>query len=144
MKRPQRYRFVLFLTLIASIAAFCWMPQHANAQQTPPTKTKGLKATPKEAVDLGPEIQGMTGRQLRLRLISLEPGGATRLHSHKNRPAVLYVLEGSFTIISADGREKVLRAGDTSSATGNTTHWVRNTETVPVVWVMTDIFQPKK
>ena len=143
MKRPHRHWFELIF-VVASVVAFCWTPLHANSQPTPPAKTKGLKATPKEAVDLGPEIQGMTGRQLRLRVITLEPGGQIRLHSHKNRPAVLYVLEGSFTIISADGKEKVLRAGDTSSATGNTSHWGRNTGTVPAVWVITDIFEKKK
>ena len=143
MKRPYRHCGI-FLFVVASVVAFCLTPLQANSQPTPPPKTKGLKSTPKQAVDLGPEIQGMAGRQLRLRLISLEPGGQTRLHSHKNRPAVLYVLEGSVAIISADGREKVLHAGDTSSATGNTTHWVRNAGTVPVVWVMTDIFEKKK
>ena len=143
MKRPHRHWFECLL-IIASVLAFCWMPLHANSQPTPPAKTKGLKATPKEAVDLGPEIQGMDGRQLRLRLLTLEPGGQIRLHSHKNRPAVLYVLEGSVAMISEDGTEKVLQAGDTSSATGNTSHWARNTGTVPVVWLITDIFEKKK
>lgn len=143
MKRPYRHCGI-FLFVVASVVAFCLTPLQANSQPTPPPKTKGLKSTPKQAVDLGPEIQGMAGRQLRLRVLTLQPGGQIRLHSHKNRPAVLYVLEGAFTIISADGTEKVLKAGDTSSATGETSHWGRNTGTVAAVWVMTDIFQPKK
>jgi len=143
MKRSHHSWFGLLFVVVASVVTLCWTPQHAVSQQTPPTKSKGLKSTSKETVDLGPEIQGMVGRQLRLRLVSLEPGGHVRLHNHKNRPTVLYILEGSITTISEAGSEKVLRAGDTTSENKDTSHWVRNTGKVTAVWLAADIFENK-
>ena len=64
-------------------------------QQAAPTENKGLTIKPLTAIDLGPEIEGMGGRQLRMRLIVIEPGGVLALHNHKDRPATDYVLRGS-------------------------------------------------
>jgi len=47
----------------------------ATAQQAAPTESNGITITPLSAVDLGPEIPGMQGRQLRLRMLTIEPGG---------------------------------------------------------------------
>ena len=42
---------------------------------------------------LGPEIEGMTGRQLRMRMVTIEPGGVFGpIHDHKDRPGTVYVL----------------------------------------------------
>lgn len=46
-------------------------------------------------VDLGPEIEGMAGRQLRMRVLTIEPGGYIGLHSHEDRPAVVYFMQGT-------------------------------------------------
>jgi hypothetical protein len=44
--------------------------------------------TPKTVVlDLGKEIEGMAGWQLRLRMLNIAPGGRIGLHNHKDRPA---------------------------------------------------------
>ena len=40
-------------------------------------------------VDLGPEIEGMAGRELRLRMFTFAPGAVFGpLHDHKDRPAI--------------------------------------------------------
>ena len=52
-----------------------------NEQVAPETKrvTVNLLAT----VDLGPEIEGMAGRQLRMRMVTIEPGGVFGpIHDH--------------------------------------------------------------
>jgi len=36
--------------------------------------TKGVATELLATVDLGPEIQGMEGRQLRMRMVTIEPG----------------------------------------------------------------------
>jgi quercetin dioxygenase-like cupin family protein len=56
-----------------------------------PKENKGFTASKTTTVDLGPEIEGMNGHQLRLRVLTLEPGGHIGLHSHKDRPAVVYL-----------------------------------------------------
>ena len=109
-----------------------------------PKDNKGFTVSKTVAVDLSPEIEGMTGRQLRMRVLTIEPGGRIGLHSHKDRPAVVYFLQGKDTIISADGTSKTFHAGDTSSATKDTTHWHRNDGTDNVVILAVDIFNSAK
>ena len=104
-----------------------------------PKDNKGFTTSKTVAVDLGSEIEGMTGRQLRMRVLTIEPGGHIGLHSHKDRPAVVYFLQGTDTVISADGASKTFHAGDTSSATKETTHWHRNDGKDNVVLIAVDI-----
>jgi quercetin dioxygenase-like cupin family protein len=104
-----------------------------------PPDTRGVTAELLATVDLGAEIEGMTGRQLRLRLFTFEPGavfGPT--HDHKGRPGIVYVLTGVVT----DHRNGV--ATDYGPGVGwpedrNTTHWLENRGTVPAVEVSFDI-----
>ena len=52
-------------------------------EQTAP-KTKGVAVKLLATVDLGPEIEGMAGRQLRMRMVTIEPGGVFGpIHDHK-------------------------------------------------------------
>src|SRR5512138_1755302 len=60
--------------------------QSGIAQQAAPTQNKAVTIKQLDTIDLGPEIQGMTGRQFRMRLITVEPGGVLGLHDHKDRP----------------------------------------------------------
>jgi hypothetical protein len=54
--------------------------------------TRGVTVELLATVDLGPEIPGMAGRQLRMRRVTMEPGGVFGpVHDHQNRgdvPAV--------------------------------------------------------
>jgi hypothetical protein len=45
----------------------------SNEQAAP--ETKGVMAELLATVDLGPEIEGMAGRQLRMRMVTIEPEG---------------------------------------------------------------------
>jgi quercetin dioxygenase-like cupin family protein len=129
--------------LIVLVLALGWtLP--ANSQQAAPKENKGFKTVKSQIVELGPEVEGMQGRQLRLRLLAIEPGGHIAVHTHKNRPAVVYFLQGVDTVTSGDGTEKKFKAGDTSSATKDTTHWHRNDGKEPVQLIAVDVFQPKK
>jgi hypothetical protein len=56
-----------------------------------PKDNKGYTASKTTVVELGPEFEGMAGRQLRLRLLTIEPGGYIGLHNHKDRPAVVFL-----------------------------------------------------
>ena len=38
-------------------------------------ETKGVTVKLLATLDLGPEIEGMTGRQLRMRMVTIDPGG---------------------------------------------------------------------
>ncbi len=109
-------------------------------QQAAPTENKGLTIKPLTAIDLGPEIEGMGGRQLRMRLIVIEPGGVLALHNHKDRPATDYVLRGSLVDHRGDAAREY-NAGDSIFETKEVTHWLENKGTVPAEFVAIDIFK---
>ncbi len=102
-------------------------------------ETKGVTVELLGTVDLGPEIEGMAGRQLRMRLVTIEPGGVFGpVHDHRGRPGLVYVLQGTIT----DHREGV----DTEYGPWvgwpedrNTTHWLENRGTIPAVEISVDI-----
>ena len=71
-------------------------------------------------VDLGPEFEAMAGRQLRLRVLTIEPGGHIGMHSHKDRPAVVYFMQGTDTVTRDDGSSQTFHPGDTIGETGKT------------------------
>lgn len=128
--------------LLSSALVLGWATV-AKAEDAP-KGNKGFTASKTTVVDLGPEIEGMAGRQLRLRLLTIEPGGYIGLHSHKNRPAVVYFMQGTDEVGLEDGSKKILHPGDTSTATGTTTHYHRNIGQDNVVLIAVDVFQPKK
>jgi len=104
-----------------------------------PAETKGVTEIFLGAVDLGPEIEGMAGRQLRMRMVTIEPGGAIGpIHDHIDRPGIVYILQGTIT----DHRDGV--ATDYGPGVGwpedrNTLHWVENRGTIPAVEISVDI-----
>lgn len=124
---------LLALTLVLAIGIVL-------GQQTPPTETKGIKITPVAVVDLGPEIPGMQGRQLRVRIATVEPGGVLGVHDHKDRPEILYVLKG--TVVDHRGSEaKEYHAGGSWTAALGVTHWFENKGKTPAVLIAADIFK---
>jgi quercetin dioxygenase-like cupin family protein len=102
-------------------------------------QTKGVEVQLLGTVDLGPELPGMEGRQLRMRMVTIEPGGVFGpVHDHRGRPGTVYVLQGTIT----DHRDGV----DTDYGPGlgwpedhTTFHWLENRGSVPAVEISVDI-----
>ncbi len=111
------------------------------AQPAAPTGNKGITIKVLEAIDLGPQFQAMTGRQLRMRLVTAEPGGIFGIHDHKDRPAEDYVLQGA-VIDHRGSQAKEYRAGMSIFEDKDTVHWLENKGTTPAVLVSVDIFKP--
>jgi quercetin dioxygenase-like cupin family protein len=109
-----------------------------------PKDNKGFTSSKATVVDLGPEYNAMAGRQLRLRVLTIEPGGYIGLHSHKDRPAVVYFLQGTDTVIRDDGSSQTFHPGETTGETGATVHWHRNDGKDAVILVTADIFNTAK
>jgi quercetin dioxygenase-like cupin family protein len=101
--------------------------------------TRGVAVQVLAAVDLAGEIDGMAGRQLRMRMVTIEPGGVLGpIHDHRDRPGTVYVLQGTIT----DHRNGV--ATDYGPGVGwpedrDTLHWLENRGTVPAVEISVDI-----
>jgi len=102
-------------------------------------ETKGVTVKLLSTVDLGLEIEGMAGRQLRMRMVTFEPGAVFGpIHDHIDRPGIVYILQGTIT----DHRNGV--AMDYGPGVGwpedrNTTHWLENRGTIPAVEISVDI-----
>lgn len=101
--------------------------------------TRGVSIQTLATMDLGLEIEGTVGRQLRMRRVAIEPGGVFGpVHDHRGRPGMVYVLQGTIT----DHRNGV--AADYGPGLGwpedrHTTHWLENRGTIPAVEVSIDI-----
>ena len=136
-------RLAAIAVLIGFTGSLHVVAAQAADSQTAPKDNKGFVAKVLQAVDLGPEI-GATGRELRMRTLTIEPGGYIGMHSHKDRPAVVYDLQGTDTVIAQDGSVKTLTPGQSSAATKDTTHWHRNDGKEPVVLLAIDVFHSTK
>jgi quercetin dioxygenase-like cupin family protein len=107
-------------------------------------ETKGVAVKLLAALDLGPEIEGMTGRQLRMRLVTIEPGGVFGpTHDHVDRPGMVYILQGTIT----DHRDGVAREygpGLGWPEDKSTTHWLENRGTTLAVEISVDIVRKQQ
>jgi quercetin dioxygenase-like cupin family protein len=107
--------------------------------QAPPTENKGVTIGKPTSIVLGSQIESVRGRVLRVRVITVEPGGVIGLHSHADRPAVAYVIQGTLTE-HRDGTVTVHRAGESWSVGTEVTHWEENQGSEPLVLIAADIF----
>jgi quercetin dioxygenase-like cupin family protein len=109
----------------------------SEAEQVP--ETRGVEVELLASVDLGPEIAGLEGRSLRMRMVTIEPGGVLGpVHDHRDRPGTVYVLQGVIT----DHRDGV--ATDYGPGLGwpedhDTLHWLENRGSVAAVEISVDI-----
>jgi quercetin dioxygenase-like cupin family protein len=102
-------------------------------------ESKGVTVKLLGTVDLGPELEGMEGRQLRMRLVTMEPGAVFGpLHDHKGRPGIVYILQGTITD-HRDGVATEYGPGLGWPEDRHTLHWLENRGTVPAVEVSVDI-----
>jgi quercetin dioxygenase-like cupin family protein len=102
-------------------------------------ETKGVTTKLLGVVDLGAEIDGMAGRQMRMRIVTIEPGGVFGpVHDHKDRPGMVYILQGTITD-HRDGVATEYGPGLGWPEDRNTLHWLENRGTVPAVEISVDI-----
>jgi quercetin dioxygenase-like cupin family protein len=111
----------------------------SNEQVAP--ETRGVAVEVPATVDLAREIEGMAGYQLRMRMVTIEPGGIFGpIHDHRDRPGIVYILQGTIT----DHRNGV--ATEYGPGVGwpedrSTIHWLENRGTTPAVEISVDIFR---
>jgi quercetin dioxygenase-like cupin family protein len=106
-----------------------------------PPQGRGVTDSILATIQLSEEPAGIHGRQLRLRRLVVEPGGIVPWHSHGNRPAIIYIVEGEITEYANTCAIPILhRAGETAVERNPTAHWWRNTGDRPVVLLSADLF----
>lgn len=129
---------VLASSSAAAGGAHCPQDQRGFDVRAPgPKETHGETGTMLGYVLLG---QGVQDRVLRLRRMSVSPGGQTGWHEHGDRSLLFLVESGVFTEYRSDCRVPIEHhAGETVEESIGTKHWWRNEGLVPVLLLLSDI-----
>lgn len=131
-------------TAMAAVAfgIVAFLAGYTAGQRQVPTETVGQSEELLRSLDLTTELDSTRGRPLRMRKITLQPGGVLGLHNHVDRPAITYLLQGEVTYHQEGKTPLVVRPGGGFAEGRATTHWAENTGNVPAVWVAVDIPKP--
>jgi quercetin dioxygenase-like cupin family protein len=114
----------------------------AAAQQAP-TENKGVKPEVLSGLPLAKQgLDDLSQRQMRMRQITLEPGGVVGFHSHKDRPALSYIIKGSLTEHRKGSPDRTYKVGEAIAEGTDVDHWAENaSSSEPVVIVSVDLFK---
>ena len=105
----------------------------------------GVVDTELASIELGAENVKLDQRRLRLRHMTIMPGGIVPLHSHEDRPALIMVNAGEIYEYSSKCAVPILhKAGETAREFMGTKHWWKNTGSVQVDLTIGDIVNDKK
>lgn len=110
-----------------------------NALSGAPTAPVKVTDTVLEMIDLGPEIS-VSNRQLRTRRLVIQPGGIVPLHSHKDRPALIYTLSGTIQEYRSTCSAPIThKTGDLVREAEGISHWWKNNGKTQVVLLSSDV-----
>ena len=136
----KRSPLTMVLSVIALICA--GLAGYAIGQRQPPAQNVGQSEELLRSMDLSTELDSTKGRPLRMRKVTLQPGGVLGMHNHVDRPAITYLLQGMMTYHQEGKPPQVVKLGGGFAEGRATTHWAENTGNVPAVWIAVDIPKP--
>ena len=117
----------------------------ANELPGAATAPMGVTDTELAAIDLAKENVKLEQRRLRMRHMTILPGGIVPLHSHEDRPALIMVNSGEIFEHSSKCAVPILhKAGDIARESLGTRHWWKNSGTQPVELTIADIVNDRK
>lgn len=97
------------------------------------------------SIDLTKEAVKLNDRQFRLRRLEVQPGGVVPVHSHGDRPALIYIVSGTINEYSSNCKVPVVhKAGEAAMESVGLTHWWQNTGGETVVLISADLLHTKK
>ena len=116
----------------------------ADATKPVTTPGKGVTDTVLSAIDLSQEPAKIAGRTLRLRKLVVQPGGVVPWHSHADRPAIIYIVQGTITEYASNCAVPIVhKAGEVARETSETSHWWKNTGRSAVTLLSADVLHDK-
>ena len=111
----------------------------ADARQMVDKKPVGVTDTVIAMIDVGQE-QGIKDRKFRMRRLVIEPGGIVPWHSHGERPAIIYIIEGQIEEYASNCAAPIVhKAGDVVAETKDVSHWWQNLGDTTVVLLSADL-----
>jgi quercetin dioxygenase-like cupin family protein len=111
----------------------------ANAMKPGATMPKDVTDNVIGSIDLG-QGYNIAGKTMRLRRLVIQPGGVVPWHSHAERPANIYVVEGAVTEYRSTCAVPIEhKAGEVAVESGDLAHWWKNNTAAPTVLISADI-----
>lgn len=112
----------------------------ADAMKPVDYAASGVTDTVLASIDLAKEPVKIDGRKLRLRKLVIQPGGIVPWHSHGDRPAIIYIIQGEVTEYASNCSVPLVhKAGDTTPELHATSHWWKNTGKETVILLSADL-----
>jgi quercetin dioxygenase-like cupin family protein len=112
----------------------------ANAMKPGPSEPAGVTDEVLSHVDLSKEAVHLKDRMFRMRRLVVQPGGVVPTHSHGDRPALIYIIEGSITEYSSNCAVPIEhKAGEAAMESVGLSHWWKNNGSKPAVLISADI-----
>ena len=113
----------------------------ADAREKVDVKPVGVTDTVIAMIDVEKE-QGIDDRKFRMRKLVIEPGGIAPWHSHAERPAIIYIVEGQIEEYASNCGAPILhKAGDVVAETKDVSHWWKNLGDKTVVLLSADLLK---
>jgi quercetin dioxygenase-like cupin family protein len=113
----------------------------ADATKPVDMKPVGVTDTVIAMIDVEKE-QGIADRKFRMRKLVVEPGGVVPWHSHAERPAIIYIVEGQIEEYASNCAVPLVhKAGDVVAETKGIAHWWKNTGDKTVVLLSADLLK---
>jgi quercetin dioxygenase-like cupin family protein len=108
-----------------------------------PTETIGIESSKVlGSISLTGEFAGTDGYMLRVREVTVLPGGQVAVHQHNSRPGAAYILEGELVEHRNDSEGPIKReAGDVALEKTGTIHWWKNESSAKAKVLVVDIVQ---
>ncbi len=115
------------------------LPEGGASAHPMPTERVGVNGQELAVVELPVGFNVRDGCRLRMREVTIEPGGFLPMHSHASRPAVAFVLQGVMTEYLEGEEQPVTVQVGQSYATFLKPHALQNLGSVPVVFLEIDL-----
>ncbi len=113
-----------------------------DVRSDPKMAAKGVTDTVLTTVDVAHEPAAISGRSFRMRRLVVQPGGIVPWHSHGERPAIIYIVQGEMTEYASTCSAPIVhKAGDATPELHSTSHWWKNTGHKTAIIISSDLLK---
>ena len=113
----------------------------ANAREAVDVGHEGVTDTVIATIDVDKQ-QGIKDRAFRMRRLNIAPGATVPWHSHAERPAIIYIIEGTVEEYASNCAVPIVhKSGDVVAETKEVSHWWKNIGNKPVVLISADLLK---
>jgi quercetin dioxygenase-like cupin family protein len=106
------------------------------------TEPMGVTDEVISSIDLAGKGQQFADTMFRMRRLVVQPGGVVPWHNHMERPANIYIVDGSITEYRSSCAVPIEHAaGEVVAEFGDFSHWWKNNGSKPAVLISADIVE---